>query len=294
MVDQKPPLFRVLAAAAKRRALRSNPKHPSTALKHHTEPLGRGFFSDRNMKQGYEYVIDTRVMLPRNTDRDGRNGNATDMKNVNPPKNNRMHVLANLEHLSFVMLAQNPAIARGKTHMEIRTYDMLNPLRIGSLDVLSKSEGSHDDSNSIENVADLSHHNGFFRQGRVVNVGAEAAAVVAATVAAELHGILCCNAEKSTTEILVLGVAPVIAQIDGVEMGVAAENSGCKCGSNCTCDPCNCPVEKFPRILHWLNINVGDNFIRCVMETGVVGDDVGASSKETSLCFMKTSPWWGP
>ncbi|BAT97210.1 hypothetical protein VIGAN_09059200 [Vigna angularis var. angularis] len=47
-------------------------------------------------------------------------------------------------------------------------------------------------------------------------------------------------AEKSTTEILVLGVAPVKAHIDGAEMGVAAENSGCKCGSNCTCDPCNC------------------------------------------------------
>ncbi|KOM37822.1 hypothetical protein LR48_Vigan03g120400 [Vigna angularis] len=30
------------------------------------------------------------------------------------------------------------------------------------------------------------------------------------------------------------------------------------------------PIEKFPRILHWMNINVGDNFVKRVMETGVV------------------------
>jgi len=45
-------------------------------------------------------------------------------------------------------------------------------------------------------------------------------------------------AEKE--ESLVLGVGPVKAQFEGGEMGVAAEDSGCKCGSNCTCDPCNC------------------------------------------------------
>jgi len=47
-------------------------------------------------------------------------------------------------------------------------------------------------------------------------------------------------AEKTTTETLVLGVAAVKAHIDGAEMDVGAENGGCKCGSNCTCDPCNC------------------------------------------------------
>jgi len=41
-------------------------------------------------------------------------------------------------------------------------------------------------------------------------------------------------------ESVVLGVGPVKAQFEGAEMGVGAEDSGCKCGSNCTCDPCNC------------------------------------------------------
>ena len=47
-------------------------------------------------------------------------------------------------------------------------------------------------------------------------------------------------AEKTTRESLVLGVAPTMVEFEGAEMGVAAENEGCKCGSNCTCDPCNC------------------------------------------------------
>jgi len=46
--------------------------------------------------------------------------------------------------------------------------------------------------------------------------------------------------EKITNETLVLGVGPVKAQFEGAEMGVAAENGGCNCGSNCTCDPCSC------------------------------------------------------
>ncbi|MBF4016109.1 metallothionein-like protein 1 [Cajanus cajan] len=45
--------------------------------------------------------------------------------------------------------------------------------------------------------------------------------------------------ETTTSETLVLGVGPVKPTFEGGEMGVAAE-SGCKCGSNCTCDPCNC------------------------------------------------------
>ncbi|XP_057459006.1 metallothionein-like protein 1 [Lotus japonicus] len=47
-------------------------------------------------------------------------------------------------------------------------------------------------------------------------------------------------AEKSTTETLIMGVAPVKASFEGAEMGVGAEDNGCKCGSDCTCDPCNC------------------------------------------------------
>ncbi|XP_022640182.1 uncharacterized protein LOC111242131 [Vigna radiata var. radiata] len=33
-------------------------------------------------------------------------------------------------------------------------------------------------------------------------------------------------------------------------------------------------IEKFPRILHWMNIHLGDNFVKGVMETGVVHHDV--------------------
>ncbi|MBL2080928.1 hypothetical protein ELI62_32145, partial [Klebsiella pneumoniae] len=45
--------------------------------------------------------------------------------------------------------------------------------------------------------------------------------------------------EKTTSETIILGVAPTKELSDASEMGMAAEN-GCKCGSNCTCDPCNC------------------------------------------------------
>ncbi|KAA8516429.1 hypothetical protein F0562_016722 [Nyssa sinensis] len=46
--------------------------------------------------------------------------------------------------------------------------------------------------------------------------------------------------EKTTTETLVLGVAPQKKYSEGSEMGVAGETGGCKCGANCTCDPCTC------------------------------------------------------
>ncbi|MED6126169.1 hypothetical protein PIB30_075733 [Stylosanthes scabra] len=45
---------------------------------------------------------------------------------------------------------------------------------------------------------------------------------------------------SSTTETLVMGVAPAKAQFEGAEMGVPAENDGCKCGPNCSCNPCTC------------------------------------------------------
>nr|AAB61212.1 metallothionein [Mesembryanthemum crystallinum]AAC27531.1 metallothionein [Mesembryanthemum crystallinum] len=45
----------------------------------------------------------------------------------------------------------------------------------------------------------------------------------------------------SSTATLVTGVAPKISYFDnGSEMGVGAENDGCKCGSDCKCDPCTC------------------------------------------------------
>nr|CAF31410.1 type 2 metallothionein [Posidonia oceanica] len=43
----------------------------------------------------------------------------------------------------------------------------------------------------------------------------------------------------STSETLILGVAPEKKIFGGFEMAGASEN-GCKCGSNCTCDPCAC------------------------------------------------------
>ena len=45
--------------------------------------------------------------------------------------------------------------------------------------------------------------------------------------------------EKTTTETLIVGLAPKKTFFEGTEMGEAAEN-GCKCGANCTCDPCTC------------------------------------------------------
>uniref|UniRef100_A0A2C9VGQ3 Metallothionein-like protein n=1 Tax=Manihot esculenta TaxID=3983 RepID=A0A2C9VGQ3_MANES len=49
--------------------------------------------------------------------------------------------------------------------------------------------------------------------------------------------------EKTNTETLVLGVAPAKAlHFEGDEMSSGSENGGCncKCGENCTCNPCNC------------------------------------------------------
>ncbi|KAL4354451.1 hypothetical protein GQ457_06G007470 [Hibiscus cannabinus] len=49
------------------------------------------------------------------------------------------------------------------------------------------------------------------------------------------------TAEITTTETLGLGVAPQKAHFEGAEMEFGAENDcKCKCGGNCTCNPCNC------------------------------------------------------
>ncbi|PKA56398.1 Metallothionein-like protein 4A [Apostasia shenzhenica] len=45
----------------------------------------------------------------------------------------------------------------------------------------------------------------------------------------------------TTGQTMVLGVAPPKRGVAGFEMAVAGvENGGCKCGDNCTCDPCTC------------------------------------------------------
>nr|BAJ39944.1 metallothionein [Ziziphus jujuba] len=46
--------------------------------------------------------------------------------------------------------------------------------------------------------------------------------------------------EKTTTETIVVGVAPVKIDNDGSEVSHGTENEGCGCGSNCKCDPCTC------------------------------------------------------
>nr|UVJ89037.1 metallothionein [Dioscorea alata] len=47
--------------------------------------------------------------------------------------------------------------------------------------------------------------------------------------------------EKSTTSVtMIVGVAEKKGKNEEFEMVAGAENGGCKCGSNCTCDPCNC------------------------------------------------------
>ncbi|CAA2964326.1 metallothionein-like protein type 2 [Olea europaea var. sylvestris] len=50
------------------------------------------------------------------------------------------------------------------------------------------------------------------------------------------------EATAATTETVVLGVAPQKTHFEGSEseMGAAATENGCKCGDNCTCNPCNC------------------------------------------------------
>ncbi|PKA63151.1 Metallothionein-like protein 4A [Apostasia shenzhenica] len=43
----------------------------------------------------------------------------------------------------------------------------------------------------------------------------------------------------TTTTTMILGVAPTKGGFEGFEMAEGSEN-GCKCGDNCTCDPCTC------------------------------------------------------
>ncbi|GAB2277839.1 Metallothionein-like protein [Dionaea muscipula] len=44
----------------------------------------------------------------------------------------------------------------------------------------------------------------------------------------------------TTTETVLTGFAPRKAAYEGFVMETAAENGGCKCGSDCKCDSCAC------------------------------------------------------
>ncbi|KAJ8558486.1 hypothetical protein K7X08_034015 [Anisodus acutangulus] len=48
--------------------------------------------------------------------------------------------------------------------------------------------------------------------------------------------------EKSTTLIIIEGVAPMKnkAMAEGSSEKATEGGHGCKCGSSCSCDPCNC------------------------------------------------------
>ncbi|XP_059297625.1 metallothionein-like protein type 2 isoform X3 [Lycium ferocissimum] len=48
--------------------------------------------------------------------------------------------------------------------------------------------------------------------------------------------------EKSTTLTIIEGVAPMKnkAMVEGSVEKATEGGHGCKCGSNCQCDPCNC------------------------------------------------------
>ncbi|KAB1768084.1 hypothetical protein FKQ75_29920, partial [Klebsiella pneumoniae] len=49
------------------------------------------------------------------------------------------------------------------------------------------------------------------------------------------------DVEKNTTATIIDGVAPTKTFSQGSEMSFVTEGGhACKCGSNCTCDPCNC------------------------------------------------------
>nr|AAY84148.1 metallothionein [Catharanthus roseus] len=46
---------------------------------------------------------------------------------------------------------------------------------------------------------------------------------------------------SATTTIIIEGVAPKKMDFEESEKSFGAEGGhGCKCGSNCNCDPCNC------------------------------------------------------
>ncbi|WVZ18742.1 hypothetical protein V8G54_006064 [Vigna mungo] len=53
--------------------------------------------------------------------------------------------------------------------------------------------------------------------------------------------------------------------------------------------PSNTRVHKYPRILHWMTVTVGDKFIKVAMETGVMLDEYGTSRKEMEVSSLQAS-----
>lgn len=46
--------------------------------------------------------------------------------------------------------------------------------------------------------------------------------------------------EATSSQTLVMGVAPPATKSGFEAAAAGAENGGCKCGDNCTCNPCTC------------------------------------------------------
>ncbi|XVF46751.1 hypothetical protein PTKIN_Ptkin03bG0053500 [Pterospermum kingtungense] len=46
--------------------------------------------------------------------------------------------------------------------------------------------------------------------------------------------------KTTTTETIISGVATVKMNFEGSSEMSLESGNGCKCGSNCKCDPCNC------------------------------------------------------
>ncbi|RRT70947.1 hypothetical protein BHE74_00018326 [Ensete ventricosum] len=44
----------------------------------------------------------------------------------------------------------------------------------------------------------------------------------------------------TTTQTMVMGVVPQKVNYEELDMAAEGSEHGCKCGSSCTCDPCNC------------------------------------------------------
>ncbi|KAL9271652.1 Metallothionein-like protein [Drosera capensis] len=56
----------------------------------------------------------------------------------------------------------------------------------------------------------------------------------------KMYADLSYTERPSTTATLIAGLAPKKSFVGGFEAEAEAAEGGCKCGANCTCDPCNC------------------------------------------------------
>lgn len=84
--------------------LSPTPRQPSARLSHHLADFVGGLLIAIHMRHGYPNVKG-RAIPPMTTPRLGRNGNATDIKKVKPPKKILIPILVDFEHFCFVLLA---------------------------------------------------------------------------------------------------------------------------------------------------------------------------------------------